>query len=283
MRIACTAKRTECCFDGETKHPVGGNVGDNAVQILRKKHAIIIGFVSALILLLGGLIWWDLALFEMRGYDVVGLVRPDFPGQRAMTVLRMIAEYSETHMEQSSGKRPSAVTIAEAISEVGLSDEQPYAEFGLYLLESTKPRQVYLYREKALHSWTEIAEITAMLFGTPRQEGLVGVITACVQATREGPKGTYLPYIEFPSGHMKDFGEDAYKEWAVQMEFDGGQLLAFYIASDTPPIPGCLAITFVGDRKRDRFYYPKTIIPTLNTIYPNAQVPPAFVLRNGEE
>jgi len=243
-------------------------------NLLRKpsiRVLIVLLLISSLAVLLVCFLWIDQSLQETRGYGLIGLPAP--PGERADKTLHLILECQKS-LYGSSYNWPEAKIISENVPELVLVDEQPHNELGTYILKSSRTKQIFLYSPKNnLVEDSKLNNIIERLWSDSHAQALP--IVACVMAARRDEKGMYYAYEDYPSRLKMSINIEAWQKWYFIMN----EGLVYYIQSDIPPVPGCLAHIFLQNRKLSRFYYPEEIIPLFKAIYPDADIPEDQMLR----
>jgi len=258
-------------------------------RILSRK--LIIG-VSVILVLAGSLfalLVWEAILLQSRGYGHIGRlsVPPHFLASLTLNrienfCLKRYREFYKKTGSQVDYKWPDAKIIAANVPEVALVDNQPYAKFGIYILNSKKTKQTFLYSVNSQVTTSKLARMLEKLWNASKEQALVDPVTTCVMATREKPHGVYHPYEDYPLPLKEDIGFEAWKTWYFIMR-DDGAALTYYVQSDIPPIPGCLAYIDQIEPQFSKFYYPEEILPIFKAIYPNANIPEEQILREGRD
>jgi len=227
---------------------------------------IVLLSIGSFIGLLIGFLWMDQNLDETRGYGLVG--RPAPPSLRAVKTLALIVEAHEKSWDGSVYRWPEAKTIAANVPKLVLVEDQPYTNFRVYMLKSEKTKQVFLYSPKnKLVTDSKLTQMMEKLWSLSNAQALP--VVACVMAARQDRHGVYYAYKDYPSRFKKTIGDEAWKTWYFIMDGD----LIYYVRSDIPPVPGCIAHVFQRNPKLSKFYYPEEIIPLFKAIYPDANIP----------
>lgn len=252
-----------------------------------RKLVIILFIIAGAIACLIGTVWWGMKLYEARGYSFL-MPRPDAPYGRARRRLWQINEFYEKNAEKFDWKWPDAKTLVANIPELILVKNQPYEEFDIYVLKSERIKQAFLYSPNSFVATSKLARMKNRFRLSTEgerevfQAGGARFVVVCVMAARKNLDGIYCPYNEYPLALKKTIGLEAWKTWYFIME-DDGLALTYYIQSDLPPIPGCLAYIDQMESKLSKFYYPKEIIPAFKAIYPDADIPEEQILPEGRD
>lgn len=246
---------------------------------------IIIGFIFGFLCLDHKLLW-------SRGYGLIS--RPLSPNFIAsMTFFHPVSKFLNEYAGESDRSLPEARAIAANIPKVTLAGNQPYTKLGIYVLESRKTKQFFLYSpNNIVDNSSKIRQMKNKFSLSEKDKRGVfhargaGVVVACVMATRESEAGMYEPYQNYPLALKKAVGLEAWKTWGFLRDLSSSDyryITTYHVYSNIPPIPGCLAYTDQTCPQFDKFYYPEEILPVFKAIYPNADVPEEQILREGRD
>jgi len=249
------------------------------LTLLRK---LIISVLIALILIgsLVAFLWVDSYLHVARGYGLISRPAPPFLGP-SQTLSDMKVFFNK-HGEEFAWKLPDAEILAANISEMVLVENQPYTRFGIHILKSRKNKQEFLYSPNNFVLNSKLTRILEKLWQRSKKKAVSLPIVACVKAMKEDPRGVYQAYRDYPANLKEIIGFEAWKSWYFIMR-DNGCYFAYYVDSDIPPIPGCLAYTDEKEPQLSKFYYPEEILDIFKAIYPNADIPEEQILREGRD
>lgn len=247
---------------------------------LRRTLVISVLIVVILTGSLVGLVFWEAKLLETRGYGLISRPAPPFLGPSQ--TLRDMKVFFNEHGEEFAWRCPDAEILAANISEMVLVGNQPYTRFRIYILKSRKNKQEFLYSPNNFVPDSKLTRILEKLWQTSKKEAVTQRIVACVMAMKEDPRGVYHAYRDYPPNLKEIVGFEAWKSWYFIMG-DDGCYLTYYVQSDIPPIPGCLAYANQMQPESSKFYYPEEILPIFKAIYPNAYIPEEQILREGRD
>ena len=105
---------------------------------------VIIGvlIVLAIMCLLAGFMYLEHKLLWSRGYGMI--TRPLPPDVIAVTTfVRPVNEFLNEYSKNTDGKLPDAKDIAANVPKIILDENQPYANFNIYILTSEITKQKY--------------------------------------------------------------------------------------------------------------------------------------------
>lgn len=241
---------------------------------------IILAVIGSLIGLLVSFLWQDQRLHETRGYGLISRPAPPFLGP-SQTLWDMNVFFNE-HGEEFAWKWPDAEILAANISEIVLVRNQSYTRLRIYILKSRKNKQKFLYFPNNFVPDSKLTRILEKLWQTSKKKAVIQRIVACVMAMKEDPRGVYHAYRDYPPDLKEIIGFGAWKSWYFISEYDGVSLV-YYVQSDIPPIPGCMAYIDQMQPELSKFYYPEEILPIFKAIYPNADIPEDQILREGRD
>jgi len=250
-------------------------------MFLVRSRKLIIGvlIIPVAIVSLIAVVQGDQYLYEARGYGFL-LGRAIPPGELARETLNCIKQWYQEKGAELDWSWPDAKTIAANVPGVLLVEDQPYTKFGIYILKSKKTKQLFLCFSEGLLPNSKLGVLRGKLWETRKVDAVT--IFVCVMAAREEPRGVYHAYKDYPSRLKKTIGAEAWKTWYF-IEGDDGFYITYYVQSDVPPIPGCLAYTDQREPQLSKFYYPEEIMPAFKAIYPNTEIPQEQILREGKD
>ena len=232
-----------------------------------------------LMIALAAFLHWDMKLTETRGYGLIG--GPGPPDQHVLTKFQLIEQYYRKHYREFDGKWPDAEIIAANVPEVVLAKNQPYTKFGIFILELEDTKEAVLHSTNETVENSKLRRMSENLLKNRKVDA--SPVVVCVMGAREVSPGVYEPYKDYPKILKEDFGSEAWKTWWYIDFWEEDGPYTYYVQSDIPPIPGCLAHGSVQNRKSNKFYYPEEILPAFKAIYPNADIPEDQILREGRD
>jgi hypothetical protein len=243
--------------------------------MLLKKWLFFFIVFASIVLACIVLLWLDTRLYNKNGYSFLA-PRPNAPFSTSCHVFdNMYDVYVKSFKSRDVNdynlpKWPTAKILADQMSGVIFSNNQPYSDFGIFILVTKIDGNRFLYSPDRYQY--EVKQL-------PKVHGSLLSIIACVMADREVDTGHYEPYHDYPLKLKKEIGFDAWKTWYF-IGVDGqGDQFCYYVKSDIPPIPGCLVYTGAEvDPNNQKVYYPREILPVLKAIYSNLEVPKEAIL-----
>jgi hypothetical protein len=245
---------------------------------------LVLLLVSALSGCVIAVLWWDNRLYHRQGYSRL-TPRPDVPYGPSMRVIRRIAAVSNRRDEAgwTMWRWLSPDELARQTPAIAVPEEQPYREFGIYVLKSEDIGQRFLYSPVKLIDEDRLLQIQHLLPSSFTDEKsmfharFACIVMLCPLAKRKDADGKYYSSAEYPPSIKKQVPAKAWQEWCLILD-DDGEGSARCVNSDIPPVPGCIAYINQMNPEDNRFYYPWELLPALRAIYPDLRIPQEAIL-----
>ncbi len=228
------------------------------VKLLKRVFIFVISTIAILLIIEIGT-----AMTRGYGFFTTSRIRLKNINFKAMLDLDLLNKYSNTYWENTQKEvRPSIKDIDGNIPKLCVSKNQPYKNYDIWILESKSSGLKYLYKP--------------FPFDWSNRHMSGNFIISCAAAVREEPKGIYHPYKKYPEFVLKELGGE---RWACYCN----STATMGIKSDIPPIPGAFFGNGTEKYGEEKIYYPKSLLPVMKAIYPNAVIPPDQIIKeNGQ-
>jgi hypothetical protein len=167
------------------------------------------------------------------------------------------------HSSQEWELWPPPEEITKNVSSLRVSKEQPYSRFGIWIFESESQDLKYFY-----------SPLSTTDYPTQVEQRMCSAIVCCDRAKREGSRGNYHPYKEYPPFVLDAFGGE---KWVCLVKTQAVEM----VKSDVPPIPGAIVV-YDSNVKPKEIYYPRAVLPAIRNIYPDVKIPEERILQDSE-
>lgn len=228
-------------------------------------------------LLILSLVAIELITSVYRGYGYIGAItRLPAPDREMNDDLKPFAVYIERRLDnitRDDATWPMPEKIAENVSKIRLSDEQPYRQDHIWVFSAADGSRRYLY-SPLRGVFNNVDDVSRVLFN--REPGFLGLVVFCNMAQWQGPAGRYHPFKKYPKfvreAYERDYGGE---RWLCYLSATGLQS----VKSELPPVPGTIVLAQDDNSARSwRCLYPKDIVPTVKKLYPNLKIPEEAII-----